>query len=176
MDIDTNCDLDALQTAIEAQIRAQFPAMKIVEFDREVRDKLPTPSLLLELAEFEPADEGADAGTGQLMVDMTFEARFIYGFRGAPQRDVKRFAAAFAAWIHLKQWAGICCGPARFVGAHPDQFSPELDEYTVWRLTWAQAVFLGQTVWTPGVRPSSVWLQENIDGQPVGPEIPVTDA
>lgn len=152
MDANTNVDLDALHDAIVADIKAQFPDIQTVEFYRtEERGggvKLPLPAIILDLCEFDP-DMEKDPGTEQLYVNARFEAEIIFGFR-TPQvkRQIRKFAAAFAAWLRLRRWNGVRTGPAYVLGVQRSDFDPALDQYEVWSVEWSQPVHLGDTVWT----------------------------
>lgn len=175
-DVNTNCDPDALNTAIIAGIREKFPDLETVEFYRDERRPVIAPACLLEMSEFEPGEPYADAGTGQLVVDMTFEARLILGFKtNEAKQSIRKLATAFAQFVHLKRWPGARTGPGQFVSAYPDSFSPAQDQYEVWLVTWTQKVFLGETVWTSGTRPTSVWLQMRVNGEKDGDPIQVAD-
>lgn len=164
----TNIDLADLHQAIERDIRAAFPALKIVEFYREEEDRKPPrpeqlPACLLELSEMEPGPD-IDPGTNQLAVRARFEARLILGFREPRAKlEIRKLAAAFAAWARLRRWshpteAGktLPTGPAEIINILPDDFNPELDRFEVWRVEWLQAVHLGNTIWTDeGVTPGA---------------------
>ena len=171
-DANTNVSLEALEGAIEAAIKAQFPTIGTVEFYREERRPVVAPAVLLEMSEFEPHKASFDAGTGQLVVDATFEARLLLPFKvPRVKQEIRKLAASFAAWIHLRRWPGIPNGECQFMSAYPDGFSVEQDQYEAWRVTWEQKIFLGDTVWTaPDWGPTTVWLQERIDGEKDGDE------
>lgn len=163
----TEIDLGELHQAIENAIRAQFPDLKLVAFYREDderaelrRDDLP--ACLLELSEMEPTPE-VDPGTEQLAVSARFEARLIIGFRTPRAKlEIRKLAAALAVFLRLKRWPHptepgktVPTGPAEVVAIMPDEFSPELDRYEVWRVEWTQTLHLGTSVWkddgvTPG--------------------------
>lgn len=173
----TEISLDTLHTAIAADIAEAFPALKTVEFYREENDRksLPLPACLLELTEFEEAND-LDPGTDQQAVDARFEARIIVGFRTAnAKREVRKLAAALAAWLRNRRWADpancsrkLPTGAARFLGAMPDEFDPRLDQYEVWRVEWAQVLHLGDTVWKgDGVQPSEIYVGYSPE---IGPE------
>jgi hypothetical protein len=149
MDPNSFLDLDALHDAIEASIKAQFPDLQTVEFYRtEERKNLPLPAVLLNLCEFE-AEPDMDTGTDQLAVSARFEAEIIFGFRTPNvKREIRKFAAAFAAWLRLRRWPGNTTDAAQVTGCYPDDFDPELDQYEVWRVEWHQVLYLGNNVWT----------------------------
>ena len=153
MDRNTNVDLNALHDAIVADIKAQFPDLQTVEFYRTEerkggRDGLPLPAIILDLSEFDP-DADIDPGTEQLAVNARFEAEIIFGFRTPNvKREIRKFAAAFAAWLRLRHWTGVRTGPAYVTSICRSDFNPELDQYEVWCVEWSQPIHLGNTVWT----------------------------
>ncbi|PZQ21169.1 MAG: hypothetical protein DI569_12965 [Sphingopyxis macrogoltabida] len=159
MDANTEITLDGLHAAIVVAIRGQFPSLDFVEAYSEDRDKIPTPACLVELTEFE-ADADTDPGTGQLSGVANFSARFLMGFRQPgllPKLEIRKLALAFAAFAHKQRW-GQPVGAAQVVGAWPDDFDPELDQYEVWRVEWRQTIDLGETVWKPTPIPTTVHL------------------
>ncbi|CAG2144427.1 hypothetical protein LMG31506_03003 [Cupriavidus yeoncheonensis] len=153
----TPLDLGALFAAIITDVQAAFPDLQTVEFHRIERKGLATPALLLELTELE-AQPDADPGTEQLAVTARFEAHVVMGFRTPDVRtEVRRFAAAFAAWLRLRRWPGIRTDAAQVIGCYPDDFDPELDQFETWRIEWAQVLHLGTSVWTnDGTVPTTV--------------------
>lgn len=171
MDANTNITLEVIYAAIEADIKAQFPALVTVEFDREDRKNLPKPACLLSLTEFESSPND-DPGTEQLCVLASFEAELIITFAGLNQKKkIRKLAANMAAWLHNRRWSTpgylgepgrsgskLPTGPCIVGGAYPDDFQPELDQFEIWRVEWSQLIHLGDTVWTnEGVTPSEVF-------------------
>lgn len=148
--------LDAVHDGIVATLQAQFPDVH-VEAYRLDRKNLPLPSCLIELTEMDLAD--LDPGTDQLAVAARFEAKLVIGFRQGiknPKREIRKLAAAVAAFVRLQRW-GCPIGPANVIGAYPDDFEPELDQYEVWRVEWQQIIHLGDTIWTDtGTTPTQV--------------------
>lgn len=158
MDANAFLDLDALHDAIVADIKAQFPDLQTVDFYRtDERKGLPLPAVLLDLTEFE-GEPDLDPGTEQLAVTARFEAEIIFGFRTPNvKREIRKFSAAFAAWLRLRRWTGISTDAAKVIGCYPDDFNPELDNYEVWRVEWSQVLYLGNNVWTnDGTIPTTV--------------------
>jgi hypothetical protein len=160
-DVNPFLDLDALHAAIESEITAQYPDLKVVEFYREEeRKQLPLPAILLDLTEFE-VETDKDPGTGQLAVNARFEAEIIFGFNTPNvKREIRKFAAAFAAWLRLRRWKGIV-GPdaVQVIGCYRDAFHPQLDKYEVWRVEFAQVLYIGEKDWTnEGKIPSTVYI------------------
>lgn len=175
MDANTNITLEVIYQAIEADIKAKFPALVTVEFDREDRKTLPKPACLLTLAEFESSPDD-DPGTEQLCVLASFEAELIITFQGLNQKkNIRKLAANMAAWLHNRRWnmpgyAGapggpgskLPTGPCMVGGAYPDEFQPGLDQFEIWRVEWSQLVHLGDTVWTnDGVTPTQVFMGQS---------------
>ena len=143
---DTALDLDALHDGIIASIRAAFPDLAAVEDYREDRQALPIPAVLIELTELEPSPD-EDPGTEQLAALARFDAHIVLGFR-TPQikREIRKLAAALAFHIHGSRW-GQRVGPAEVTAIAPDDFTPELDQFEVWRVEWQQLVHIGESVW-----------------------------
>lgn len=153
-------DLDLLHDAIVREIKTAFPAFLTVEAYREERDRqtLTAPACLIEMTELDAAPD-TDTGNGQLSMVATFEARIIMGFREHKAKvAVRKAAGALAAFVHQQRWgmAGLC-GKAMVLGAWPDDFSPELDQYEVWRVEWQHQIYLGAAVsWDEGLTPCQV--------------------
>lgn len=157
MNLDDGIDLDALHQAIIDTLRQRFPDLRTVDDYPDDRQRVPAPALLIELIELAPMPDD-DPGNGQLAMEANFEARYIVGFRGLDQqRAVRRNAAALAHFVHQQRW-GLGIEPARVISCERDEFSPDLDEYHVWRLSWAQTVFVGESIWDDGVTPTEVWV------------------
>lgn len=187
MNANTEIDLEVLEAAIAADIKAQFPDLRTVEFYRDDRKTIPVPAVLLELVEWE-ADEENDPGTEQLAVLANFEAEIIIGFRGTPQRKAKAairaLASAIGAWMHNRRWNDpnnpgkkLPTGPVQIVGAYPDDFAgmgagqrdTGLDKFETWRVTWQQKVHLGQSVWKDtGTTPVMLFTRETVLPFPPG--------
>lgn len=158
---DTEIDLDELTDAIVASIDAAFPAFSLVEAYPDDLTALPTPACVIELVDLEPAD---DIGTEQLPVTARFEARIVMGFRAADaKRATPKLAAAVALHINRKRW-GLPVEPAAVTAIERDDFDPDLDQFEVWRVDWAQVIHIGASVW-------------NNDGTPVTQSLSnITDA
>lgn len=144
---DTAIDLDALNDAIIASIRSQFPALATVADYRDDRKQLPLPAVLISLTDLEP-DPDEDPGTEQLAAIARFEAQIVIGFRTAnAKREIRKLAAALAHHIYGSRW-GQPVEAARVTAIVPDDFSPELDRFEVWRVEWQQIVHIGTSIWT----------------------------
>lgn len=149
--------LDAVHAGIVSALQAQFPALH-VEAYRLDRKTLPVPACLIELTELEAGD--MDPGTEQQAVSARFEAKLVIGFRQGlnnPKLEIRKLAAAVTAFVRLQRW-GCPIGPAEVIGAYPDDFDPELDQFECWRVEWQQVIHLGETVWTDGTAPDRVFV------------------
>lgn len=158
---DTITTLDAVHDGIIAAIAAQFPGLKTVDAYLLDRRNLPVPACLIELTEMDAVPDD-DLGTGQLAVVARFEALLVIGFRQGcrnPKREIRNLAAKVAAFVRLQRW-GQPVGAAEVIGAYPDDFGPELDQYECWRVEWTQYMMLGtDNAWADdneGAPPSQV--------------------
>lgn len=143
----TEITLDQLHDSILNAIRSKFPNLQTVEAYRPDRKSIPLPACFLELEEFETADDAPDPGTEQLAVMARFSARFLISFKSSqPKLTIRKLAAAFAAFARFKRW-GLPVGPAEVIGAYPDDFDIELDQFECWRVEWRQVIHLGEGIW-----------------------------
>lgn len=161
-DANTQITLADFHTAVVSDIHAAFPGLATVQFYREEDDRKPLaaadlPACLLQVTEFETVPE-EDGGTGQLTVQMRCDARLVLSFKTpAAKLEIRTLAANFAAWLRKRRFVDpnnaarkLPTGPAEVIGGYTDDFSPELDQFEVWRVEWMQTADLGATVWTPG--------------------------
>jgi hypothetical protein len=192
MSANTEINLDTLHEAIVADIQAQYPDLRTVEFYRgegnehDDRKSLSCPACLLNLSEYEPSEED-DPGTGQLAIVAHFEAELIIKFSTPnAKRSIRKLAAAFAAWLHNRRWTNpsgttpkLPTGPCMVVCAYQDDFSSimpgkrdqHLDQFEIWKIEWRQKIHLGESVWKDeGETPAIVYVGitpdiglENID-------------
>lgn len=160
MDIDTRVDPAAIHDAMVAQLKAQFPQFKTVQFYRGAeqgeRSTLPVPALLLDCDSFD-LDADTDIGTGQITTTWNFEVRIIISDIRDPRSrfTIRNLAASVAQFIHMRRWLipdgdGIKCYPTgvgKVTGAERDDFDPTLDKFEVWRVDWQQDMSIGDNVW-----------------------------
>ncbi|WP_017517043.1 hypothetical protein ACQCLI_12965 [Pseudomonas nitroreducens] len=142
--MDEPLTLDAFYAAVEQHIAEHLAGAQRVRFWPRVGDALALPSVLLEIAEFEP---GPDPGTGEVALDCRCEARIVV----APeQQDATRQAAHLSTQLSIllrAQTWGLAVDPALFTSAEQDYSRPELDNYLVWRVEWTQTLYLGEEQW-----------------------------
>lgn len=156
MDLNSGTDLAALHVAIADSLAAAFPGVHW-EFYREDRKNLPLgdgvgdnpPKAygLLNLAEMDASDE--DPGTDQQAVTARFECELVVkGLRQDAKVGVRVLAGSVAAFLRSRsRWPGVVNGAMKVAGCYKDDFSPELDQFEVWRVEWVQDLVLGTGVW-----------------------------
>ncbi|WLG26017.1 hypothetical protein [Pseudomonas lurida] len=162
--------LDRLYEAIEQHLQEHLPGIQGASFwpDLSADTSIPTPVLLLEMAEMEPA---TDIGTGETALTCKFEARIIVdSISTDPQRQAVQLASQLAVLLRGQSW-GLEVACAQFVRSTQDWTKPELDGYFVWLVEWDQTVYLGAEEWPWPDQPSGslVFNIEPGDG-PVSPE------
>lgn len=158
---DPTFTLDQLYAAIEQHIRTALPNAELVATCPEITNSIALPAVLLEPAEFEP---GEDAGTGETVLVLRFEARIIVEpERAQHQLKAAQMAAQLAVLLRAQAW-GQPVEFAQFVQARQDFTKPELDGYTVWLVEWTQTIYLGEVEWPWPVEPPGT-LYLNIDGE-----------
>lgn len=148
-------DLAAMHTAIVTASAAAFPGVHF-EFYRQDRKALPfgngTPGqnpaayCLLELSEMDASE--FDPGTTQQAVAARFEAQFVIkSMQDNARVTIRALAGSYAAFLRRQsRWPGVLNGSMRVVGVYKDDFSPELDQFEVWRVEWVQDIWLGAGV------------------------------
>ena len=168
MDLNDGTDLAALHQGIVDTLGAAFPGIHW-EFYREDRKNLPLgdgtdkPRAygLLQLAEMDSAE--ADPGTEQKALMARFECELVTKGLGVPDAklQVRVLAGSVAAYLQKRgRWPGALNGNIQVAGCYPDDFSPELDQYEVWRVDWVQEVWLGEGVWkNTGTLPTQVFMR-----------------
>lgn len=162
--------LDRLYDAIEQHLQEQLPGIRGASFwpDLSADTSIPTPVVLLEMAEMEPAP---DIGTGETSVTCKFEARIIVDSISAdPQRQAVQLASQLAVLLRGQNW-GLEVACAQFVRSTQDWTKPELDGYFVWLVEWDQTVYLGAEEWPwPDEPPGSLVFNIEPGDEPVAPE------
>ena len=136
--------LDVLYQTIEQQIQQHLPGVELVSFWPDISNHIPLPAVFLDIAEIEP---GADIGTGETTLTITFEARVIVDIiRTQHYQQAVHLATQLAVLLRTQTW-GLAVEPAEFQRSTQDWTRPELDGYTVWLVEWTQTVLLGEKDW-----------------------------
>jgi hypothetical protein len=115
---------------------------------------LRAPACFVEITSF---DIGTDPGTEELAVVANFEARIVMnrivensGFA------IRELALQLANLINHNTWNHEV-SPAKIKEIAPDAFSPELDAYLVWNVTWFHEIHVGKNIWENcGVLPHTI--------------------
>lgn len=153
--------LGQLFSAIERVIGEQLPGLQTVATWPDIRDRVHLPALFLELAEVEP---GLDPGTGRVGLECRFEAYLIVASE-LPEhhQQVAQLATQLVVLLRGQYWALDDVDAALFVQAGPDWTKPELDGYTVWKVEWAQQIYLGEEQWPwPDVEPTELVIDAEV--------------
>ena len=111
--------LDRLYQAIEQHLQEHLPGIQGVSFwpDLSAETSIPTPVVLLEMAEMEPAP---DLGTGETSLTLKFEARIIVdSISTDPQRQAVQLASQLAVLLRGQSW-GFAVDCAEFVRSTQD--------------------------------------------------------
>lgn len=136
--------LDVLYQTIEQQIQQHLPGVERVSFWPDISNHIPLPAVFLDIAEIEP---GADIGTGETTLTLTFEARVIVDIiRPQHYQQAVHLATQLAVLLRTQTW-GLEVEPAEFQRSTQDWTRPELDGYTVWLVEWTQTLYLGEKQW-----------------------------
>jgi hypothetical protein len=109
-----------------------------------MRSETKAPACFVEISSF---DVGTDPGTEELAVVANFEAMVVIdrmiensGFA------IRQLALQLANLINHNTWNSTI-SPAKIKEIIPDAFSPELDAYLVWNISWAHELHVGENVW-----------------------------
>lgn len=169
MDLNDGTDLAALHAGIADTLAAAFPGVH-VEFYREDRKNMPwgdgsapdkpTAYALLQLAEMDAGED--DPGTEQQPVLARFECELVTkSLLPDAKLQARILAGSVAAFLRKQsRWPGALNGAMRVVGCYRDDFSPELDQFEVWRVEWVQELWLGAGVWkNTGTLPTDVFAR-----------------
>lgn len=176
-----NIDLKALHDAINARLSAAFPDCHVFTDYRRFEKTVPTPAILVELAEL-PTSDLRDTGTGQYHVDLMFEARCVCrNLDGKGTLAVRALALAVAGYIHETKWGIKTPGdpnqseteiqpvsPALVAGAFPDVWEPDIDTYESFRVEWEHSAYAGVDAFIgPHFLPDVVEIVEKVGFEPV---------
>jgi hypothetical protein len=164
IDYSLGTDLAALHQSIVDTSAAAFSGVHF-EFYRDERVSLPFGDgvgnnpprayCLFDLTEMEPAD--MDPATEQMAVMAKFTAAIIIK---SLQPDacllVRVLAGQYAAFLRKQlRWPSVLNGGILLSGCYKDDFSPELDQFEVWRIDWSQEIWLGNVYEAPPPMPTT---------------------
>ena len=146
--------LDLLYQTIEQHLQQSLGGIQLVSFWPDIKQHIPLPAVFLDIAEIEP---GADIGTGESTLSVTFEARVIVDvIRAGHYQQAIHLATQLAVLLRTQTW-GLAVEPAEFKRSTQDWTRPELDGYTVWLVEWTQTIYLGEAEWPwPDEHPGSL--------------------
>lgn len=64
---------------------------------------------------------------------------------------IRELALKLANLINKNTWNSQVT-PAKIKGCNPDAFSPELDAYIVWSVTWTHELHIGENIWSSAAK------------------------
>ena len=148
--------LKNLQRNICEQITSEIPEIQTCCSYPRMRCELVAPACFVEIESF---DIGSDPGTEELAVIANFEARIVVdrtienaGF------VIRELALKLASLINYNTWSSRVT-PAKVKSCNIDAFSPELDAYLVWSISWIHELHVGENIWKiGGVQPHTITL------------------
>ena len=173
--------LKELHEAINARLTAAFPGVFVFTDYRRFQKVIPTPAIVVELMEIPGNTDSIDTGTGQLHVDLTFDARCIVdNLKGGGAVAVRSLALAVAGYIHETKWGIKNPGdqnqgetevqpvsPAYVAGAFPDVWEPDIDTYECFRVEWSHSAYAGVDAFVGGeFVPTTLNIIENVADHP----------
>ncbi len=147
--------LTAYHDAVRQWLKDNVDWLASVEYYPEVDTALATPCGFFAVLDWDPSDD--QPMNGQLAVDLNCELLAVLGMADEKyQLEVRNAAMALSLKIHESRF-GLSIEPAVFIGAEPDEFNPELDDYAVWAIKWTQRVEVGEDQFKPeGLTPGIV--------------------
>lgn len=151
--------LNDLHNAIVATTQAAFGSVveTVAAYSPLQADPINTPAVLIEM---DSADEGEDCGDGRVPLKCQFLAHCILSTKTPNvQVEVRAFAAQMFQVVRHNNWGltGNVTRPAS-LSMLPGEFRPGNHGYESWIVAWEQTLYLGDSVWTGGVRPETVYL------------------
>lgn len=136
--------LQQLHNIICSEILAKIPEIQTCGSYPRTRSELVAPACFVELEAF---DIGSDPGTEELALIANFNARIVAD-RVESNTDIliRELALKLAILINNNTWN---CNvlPAKIKSVEPDAFSPEMDAYLVWNISWIHEFHIGENIW-----------------------------
>ncbi|WP_168385801.1 hypothetical protein [Erwinia amylovora] len=107
--------------------------------------------------------EQAAGNEGQLNVDLSCDLFVVVDSAASgiskPEIFLRTAAADITQWIDGQQFGLTQIEPAVFTSAERDEFDPRMDDYLVWRISFAQGAAFGQDPFARTSVPlSQAWL------------------
>jgi len=156
--MNTPVNITTLHANIKTTLAAQFPTC-VVDYYPRPGDKITTPAILLELDDMQ-ADSPDDMGTEQTPITMMWRAYIVRDYKHGSKLAVRTLAAAVLAFIRGKRWE-CPVGRAVAIGAFPDRFQGDTQEYECMRVEFEHEAILGTDVWIDdGDEPTEVNVSE----------------
>ena len=173
-------DIEALHEAIKTALNARFDGVT-VDFYARPGGKAGTPGIYFELESIEPADPD-ESGTEQFEAILRFAAYVVRSYKKEGEVKAKLAARTLAAgvmqFVRGHRWDQPVT-QAVLLGAFPDTFEQEIDQYEVQRVEWEHRGLIGESVWeSEGDPPTEVYVSEPEAGRiddTVAPPLPAPE-
>jgi hypothetical protein len=121
-----------------------------------MRSEIVAPACFVEITSF---DIGTDPGTEELAVVANFEARIVMDrIVENAHFIIRELALQLANLINHNTW-NHDVSLAKIKEISPDAFSPELDAFLVWNVSWTHEIHIGENIWEEcGVLPHTIFV------------------
>lgn len=107
----------------------------------KLEDKPPTPSVYINLAEFEEISQNTGTNNTYFFANCHFEAFICLStFDDFVKVKIREKALQLASFINQNRFNNQVFMPAKFKTAMPDEFNPKFDGVEVWRVEWEQII------------------------------------
>lgn len=149
-----------LHNNICEQIKNEIPEIQTCCSYPRIRCELIAPACFVEIESF---DMGADPGTEELAVIANFEAMIVID-RTIENSSIaiRNLALRLAEFINHNTWNSKVT-PAKIKSCNIDAFSPELDAYFVWNVSWTHELHVGENIWkVSGLQPHTIILNGEV--------------
>ena len=164
----TDLQIATLHERVIERITAEFTTVTLVTGENDAADEqeLPLPAIVVAITDVEGRPDADSDGTGRLPVQVYFAATIVLSDRGqGVALDLRDSSMALASLVYGNRWGlGGHVGPARFLQAGPDEFSPRIAGRRAWRVEWVQPAWIGRTAWPvlpgPVPQPLASWAPD----------------
>lgn len=116
-----------------------------------------TPAIILEI---ESAEEGDDVGDDRIPMLCHITGYCILSQKTTDlQIELRNFASQLLGEVRKNKWSlGNDVSFPFSVTLGPGKFNPEVQGYDSWFVSWAQTLYIGESVWKPtGIIPTEIW-------------------
>ena len=132
--------IDFHQIIIDA-LGVKFPEYEHIGDYERIEETIPTPSVYINLAEFEEVNQNTGTQSPYFFADCHFEAFIcLSALEEFVKVEIREKALKLASFINQNRFGSQVFMPAKFKLAQPDEFNPKFDGVEVWRVEWEQII------------------------------------